>query len=113
MSDRKRVLAATLAAAAGLCVPAAGVGAPAASAASGMQIGVYDEGETFFGDTGAVFARYKALRVGVLRVNLYWGGPLGVAKSRPFQASDPRDAAYDWSIYDRTVLYAAANGEKE
>ena len=112
MPDRRRVLAATLVAAAGLCVPVAGVSAPAASAASGMQIGVYDEGETFFGDTGAVFARYKALRVGVLRVNLYWGGPLGVAKSRPFQASDPRDAAYDWSIYDRTVLYAAANGIK-
>jgi len=54
------------------------------------QIGVYDEGETFYGDPGAVFKRYKELRVGVLRVNLYWGGKLGVAKTRPFQASDPR-----------------------
>ena len=48
----------------------------------------------------------------MLRVNLYWGGKLGVAKTRPFQASDPRDAAYDWSLYDRTALYAAANGIK-
>ena len=59
-----------------------------------------------------MFQRYKELHVGVLRVNLYWGGKLGVAKSRPFQASDPRDAAYDWSLYDRTAFYAAANGIK-
>ena len=49
-----------------------------------MSIGVYDEGQTFFGDLDQVFAQYKALHVGVLRVNLYWGGTLGVAKHRPF-----------------------------
>ena len=112
MANRWRFVAATLAAAALLCVPAARVGVTAATAASGMQIGVYDEGETFFGDAGQVFQRYKEMHVGVLRVNLYWGGKLGVAKTRPFQASDPRDAAYDWSLYDRTAFYAAANGMK-
>jgi hypothetical protein len=105
VSDRWRVLAATLAAAAGLTVPAA-------TAAPHMQIGVYDEGETFYGDPGQVFGRYRDLHIGVLRVNLYWGGKLGVAKARPFQASDPRDAAYDWGLYDRTVLYAASHGIK-
>ena len=102
MSSRRWVLAATLAAAAGLAVPA--------SAAPHMSIGVYDEGQTFFGNLDQVFAQYQTLRVGVLRVNLYWGGTLGVAKHRPFSATDPRDAGYDWSIYDRTALYAAAHG---
>jgi hypothetical protein len=77
-----------------------------------MSIGVYDEGQTFFGNLDQVFAQYQTLHVGVLRVNLYWGGTLGVAKHRPFNASDPRDAGYDWSIYDRTALYGAAHGLK-
>ncbi len=103
MPDRRLVLAAALAAAAGLCVSAA-------SAAPHMAIGVYDEGETFFGDAERVFAEYQSLHVDVLRVNLYWGGKLGVARNRPFNAADPRDAAYDWTLYDRTVTYAAAHG---
>ncbi len=105
MSNALRVAAATAAAAAGFCVPGA-----TATASTGMQIGVYDEGETFFDNADTVFARYKALHIQVLRVNLYWGGTLGVAKSRPFNGADPRDAAYDWSLYDRTALYAGANG---
>jgi hypothetical protein len=104
VSNRWWVLAATLAAAAGLAAPA--------SAATHMSIGVYDEGQTFFGNLDEVFAQYQTLHVGVLRVNLYWGGTLGVAKHRPFNSSDPRDAGYDWSIYDRTALYAAAHGLK-
>jgi hypothetical protein len=102
VSNRWWVVAATLTAAAGLSVPAA-------TASTHMQIGVYDEGETFFDNTTAVFARYKALRIQVLRVNLYWGGTLGVAKHRPFDGADPRDAGYDWSLYDRTVAYAYAS----
>ena len=111
MSSPWRVLAATLAAAAGLCAPAATT-PPPALAAAGMSIGVYDEGQTFFGNLDQVFSQYKALHIGVLRVNLYWGGSLGVARHRPFQASDPRDAAYDWTIYDRTAFYAASSGIK-
>ena len=101
-----------------LAVVVAGVGlagatvraAPSTSMSKTMQIGVYDEGETFFDDAETVFARYRALHVKVLRVNLYWGGPLGVAKARPFAAADPRDAAYDWSLYDRTAQFASAHG---
>ncbi len=106
MSRASRVLAATLAAAAGLCAAAV------ATAAPHMQIGVYDEGQTFYGDATTVYQTYQQLHVGVLRVNLYWGGPLGVAKAKPFRASDPRDAGYDWSLYDRTALYAASHGIK-
>ncbi len=99
------VVAATLAAAAGLSLPAS-----TATASKAMQIGVYDEGETFFDNPDTVFARYRALHVQVLRVNLYWGGPLGVAKRRPYNGADPRDAAYDWALYDRTAQFASAYG---
>ena len=112
MSERRWVGAAALVAAAALCVPAATIGAPQARASAGMSIGIYDEGETFFDDGTATFTRYKQLGVKVLRVNLYWGGKLGVAKSRPFDASDPRDAAYDWSLYDRVAQFAGAYGIK-
>ncbi len=105
MSSRLLVSAAVLATAAGL-------GAPAAFAAAHMSIGVYDEGETFYGDTAQTFVRYQSLHVQVLRVNLYWGGKLGVARYRPFNGADPRDAAYDWSLYDRTVTSAAKFGIK-
>ena len=106
MSKRWWVSAATLAAAAGLC-------APAATASAHMQIGVLDEGETFFDNTNAVFARYQALRVQVLRVNLYWGGnSYGVAKTKPANAADPGDPAYDWTLYDRLVRYSSQYGMK-
>ncbi len=111
MCKRWGVSAATLVAAAGLCL-ASGLFVPSAGATAHMSIGVYDEGQTFFGNLDQVFAQYQTLHVGVLRVNLYWGGTLGVARHRPFDATDPRDAGYDWSIYDRTALYAASHGIK-
>ncbi len=45
-----------------------------------------------------------------MRLNLYWGGKYGVATRRPASATNPADPAYDWSLYDRTVDYAAQNG---
>jgi hypothetical protein len=103
--NRIWVLAAGLLAAAGLAVPAA-------TASPGMYIGIYDEGATFFDDPAATFDRYQSLHVQVLRVNLYWGGKLGVSKYRPFDGADPRDASYDWSLYDRVVQFAGAKGIK-
>ena len=100
MSDRRWVLAAVLAAAA--------LSVPAATASSGMLIGIYDEGSTFYDDSTQVFTRYQTLGINVLRVNLYWGGKIGVAKTRPFDAADPRDAGYDWSLYDRVAAFAGA-----
>ena len=41
-----------------------------------------------------------------MRVTLWWGGPIGVAKKRPVKATDPADPAYDWAMYDRAVQYA-------
>jgi hypothetical protein len=105
VSNRPLVLAATLVAAAGLAVPAA-------TAAPHMLTGIYDEGSTFYDDSTQVFARYKALHVQVLRVNLYWGGKIGVSKYRPFDGADPRDASYNWALYDHVITYAGAYGIK-
>ena len=105
MSNRVWAWAATLAAAAGLAVPAA-------TASPRMYTGIYDEGATFFDDATQTFARYKALHTQVVRVNLYWGGKLGVSRYRPFDGADPRDASYDWSLYDRVVTFADAYGIK-
>jgi hypothetical protein len=102
---RLAVSAASLLAAAGLAVPAAG-------ASPGMLVGIYDEPETLYGNPDFTFPILKTLKVQVLRVGLYWGGKFGVAASRPADATDPDDPAYDWTIYDRVVDYAASNGIK-
>jgi hypothetical protein len=93
-------------------VAAAALAVPAATASSTMVTGIYDEGATFFDDATQTFSRYRQLHVQVLRVNLYWGGKLGVAKVRPFDGADPRDAGYDWSLYDHVAAYAGAYGIK-
>jgi hypothetical protein len=72
-----------------------------------MLIGLYDEGQTFYVDPAQTFPTLAQLHVQVLRVGLYWGGPLGVATRRPRNAADPGDKAYRWDLYDRTVSYAA------
>jgi hypothetical protein len=88
----------------------AGLAVPSASASRSMLVGIYDEPSTI-GRPNWAFPKYKSLRVKVLRVNLYWGDVLGVAKTRrPLRPTDPADPAYDWSIYDRTVRQAKANG---
>ena len=69
-------------------------------------MGLLDEA-ALYDDPGYVFPLMQQARTQVLRVNLYWGGRVGVARSRPARATDPSDPAYDWSLYDRTVNYAA------
>ena len=54
--------------------------------------------------------RLTQLRVRLIRVTLWWGGPTGVARSRPATPGDPADPAYDWDAYDRVVRSAAASG---
>jgi hypothetical protein len=75
-----------------------------------MRVGIYDEAQTLYGPVDQTFALFKQLHVQEVRLNLYWGGPFGVAKRRPAAASNPNDPAYDWSLYDRTVNYAQQNG---
>jgi hypothetical protein len=98
VSKRLGLVLATLAAVL-VCVPAAG-------ASRGMLVGLLDEA-ALYDDPAYVFPLMEQARTQVLRLNLYWGGRVGVATERPARATDPDDPAYDWELYDRTVNYAA------
>ena len=53
------------------------------------------------------------MKTKLIRVNLWWGGPgITVASSRPVNATNPNDPAYDWGTYDRTVRYAQLYGDE-
>ena len=75
-----------------------------------MRVGIYDEAQTLYGPVDQTFPLLKSLHVQEIRLNLYWGGKYGVAKTRPRHATNPADPAYDWSLYDRTVEYAQQYG---
>ncbi|MGN6798087.1 MAG: DUF5722 domain-containing protein [Gaiellaceae bacterium] len=75
-----------------------------------MRIGIYDEAQTLYGPVDVTFPLLRQLHVQEIRLNLYWGGKYGVAKTRPARATNPADPAYDWALYDRTVEDAAQNG---
>jgi hypothetical protein len=75
-----------------------------------LRVGIYDEAQTLYGPVDTTFSLFKQLHVQEVRLNLYWGGPYGVAKKRPASATNPADPAYDWDLYDRTVNYAQQNG---
>jgi hypothetical protein len=99
-------------------VPAALVTALALAAASAqpadasrsLRIGIYDEAQTLYGPVDRAFSVFDSLQVQVVRVNLYWGGSLGVARGRPAHDTDPGDRAYHWGPYDRAVRLAARRG---
>ncbi len=80
---------------------------------SHLLVGINDEADTLYGNPATGFATLKTLRAQVLRVNLYWGGTQwAVANKKPTDATDPADPAYDWTLYDRLVRYAAQNNIK-
>jgi hypothetical protein len=85
--------------------------ATAANASRYLRIGIYDEAQTLYGPVDQTFATFKQLHVQEVRLNLYWGGRYGVARTRPARATNPSDPAYNWDLYDRTVERAAAVGE--
>ena len=92
---------------AAIALLAVGLSAPAATASRNMLVGILDEANVLYGDPYTTFPTLRQLRAEVVRVNLYWGGRFGVASERPGSATNPRDAAYDWTLYDRTVHFAA------
>jgi hypothetical protein len=81
-----------------------------ADASRYLRIGIYDEAQTLYGPVDQTFSLFEQLHVKEVRLNLYWGGKYGVAQRRPASATNPADPAYDWSLYDRTVVDAAASG---
>ena len=89
-----------------LVVVLAALSPGAASGSRYLQVGLTDHAAALNADP-RFFGTLGHLRTEVLRVNLYWGGPQGVARRRPVNGADPGDPAYDWSRYDRMVLNAA------
>jgi hypothetical protein len=77
-----------------------------------MLVGVYDEGQTLYGDHSYSYPTLQKLHAQIIRSNLYWGGKYGAAKTRPADGSDPEDPAYDWSLYDAEVGDATKYGMK-
>jgi hypothetical protein len=96
--------------AAALAVAAVAATAQPADASRYLRIGIYDESQTLYAPADATFAFFRELKIQQLRVNLHWGGRLGVATRRPADARDPADPAYRWDVYDRTVRLAADGG---
>ncbi|MHB8469823.1 MAG: hypothetical protein ACYDCH_08725 [Gaiellaceae bacterium] len=110
MSKRIVLLAAALAAAAGLAVSAASA-SPAHRLSSHLLIGINDEAFALYTNPAVAFPTFVALKTQVLRVNLYWGGStIAVANRRPADPTDPGDPAYNWSVYDRLVRAAKQYG---
>ena len=87
---------------------AALAGASTAEASKFIQKGIYDDAQILYGNPDKIFPSLAQLGTQVIRVNLWWGGPNGVARRRPTDAANPADPAYDWATYDRTVRYAFA-----
>src|SRR5687767_8582237 len=103
MSMRKQLILGAL------IVILAGLAAPSATSSRGLIVGIFDEQSTL-GRADWAYPQYKSLGVEALRVNLYWGGASGVARSRrPANAVNPADPAYDWSVYDAMVKRTREN----
>jgi hypothetical protein len=88
------------------------LGVQAASASRYLQHGIFDDAQINYGNPDNVFPQLKQLRTQLIRVNLSWGGPTGVARRKPVNPMNPNDPAYEWSVYDRTVFYAQQYGIK-
>ena len=99
MCRRLALLAAAVAAAVLLAVPAA-------SASPGLLVGLLDDANTlYFPDQ--TFGTMKQLHAQVARINVSWRA---VAPARPTHPGDPTDPAYRWEVLDRAVSAAQTNG---
>ena len=78
--------------------------APTADASRFIRIGIYDDSEILYGNPDYVFPILQQVSTKLIRANLRWGGPSGVANR------NPADPAYDWTAYDRAILRARAIG---
>jgi hypothetical protein len=71
-----------------------------------LQVGIFDDTMTL-GIPDKGYPLIRGLRAQIVRVTLWWGGPIGVASNkRPAKPTDPADPAYNWFPYDRAVQYA-------
>ena len=57
--------------------------AQSASASRYLMTGIFDDAHILGGDPDTVFPLLTELHARMIRLNLWWGGPLGVANARP------------------------------
>ena len=79
---------------AGLLVAAAAfvaalVGASTAQASRYIQKGIYDDAQILYGNPDKTFPVLQQMGTRLIRVNLWWGGPNGVARSKPAESREP------------------------
>jgi hypothetical protein len=99
-----------LAVAAALAAAVAALAAPAPGSASrGLALGIFDDAATL-DPAKKTFATLGALNVQVVRMTLTWGGPGGVANTRPARPADPADPAYQWTALDVAIREADRHG---
>ena len=96
---------------AAVAIAASALLASTARASFYIRSGIFDDAQILYGNPDKVFPLLRAANTELIRVNLWWGTPNGVAKRRPARASNPDDPAYDWATYDRTMQYASAYGQ--
>ena len=78
-----------------------------ASASRFIRSGIYDDAMFLYENPETTFPLLKAANTETARVDLWWGGrDVAVANSKPTNATDPADPAYNWDTYDRLVLWA-------
>jgi Glycosyl hydrolase catalytic core len=110
--SRKLILLTTTILIVGLLSAGATTAGQKRTAARSFSVGVFDDSLTL-GAPEKGFPILQGLRAQVVRITLWWGGPIGVArKAKPANALNPADPAYDWFAYDRAVQYAANNNVK-
>jgi len=105
---RQRISGALVLAVAALAMAAA-LPSPA-GASRFLQPGIHDDAQILNGDPEVIFPRLEELNTKLIRVTLWWGGPSGVARSKPVQPANPADPSYDWMRYDRVTRYAREYG---
>jgi hypothetical protein len=92
-----------------VCGSLALAAAQTAPASPQLRLGIVEHAGAYWAEPG-FFPTLRELGTGLLRVNLNWGGRLGVARRRPQRPASPNDPAYDWRLYDRLVLESAGVG---
>jgi hypothetical protein len=87
--------------------------APSASASPSLKVGIFDDGVVLYGEPDLVFPQLAKTGTQLLRVNLWWSGPgISVATRKPKRPGDPKDPAYNWDTYDRTVRFTIVNNNQ-
>ena len=72
----------------GSSASSAALAAPSAQPSRGLIVGIFDE-QSSLGRPDWAFPQYESLGVEALRVNLYWGGPSGVARKQAGERGQP------------------------